>query len=113
MLFDGEKWACEACVRGHRVSTCHHHGKSKMECACNLSSEPKTDPRIDRPLIRIEKKGRPITQCAHCRGLRESRTTHIKCECGKNIYDEANFQFAGEQHLRSEHPSGNSSTQYS
>jgi hypothetical protein len=26
MLIDGEKWACEACVRGHRVSTCKHHG---------------------------------------------------------------------------------------
>lgn len=26
MLIDGEKWACEACVRGHRVTTCKHHG---------------------------------------------------------------------------------------
>ncbi|CAP83016.1 Pc15g01300 [Penicillium rubens Wisconsin 54-1255] len=80
MLLDGEKWACEACVRGHRVSNCHHH--------------------VDRPLIRIGKKGRPITQCAHCRGLRESHTTHIKCECGKNVYDEDNFQYAGNNHQR-------------
>ena len=28
MLIDGEKWACEACVRGHRVTTCKHHGIS-------------------------------------------------------------------------------------
>jgi hypothetical protein len=28
MLIDGEKWACEACVRGHRVSSCHHSGRS-------------------------------------------------------------------------------------
>jgi hypothetical protein len=27
MLIDGEKWACEACVRGHRVSNCQHHGE--------------------------------------------------------------------------------------
>ena len=27
MLIDGEKYACEACVRGHRVSTCQHSGK--------------------------------------------------------------------------------------
>ncbi|KKK16808.1 hypothetical protein AOCH_003312 [Aspergillus ochraceoroseus] len=28
MLIDGEKWACEACVRGHRVTTCKHHGRA-------------------------------------------------------------------------------------
>ncbi|KAE8149836.1 hypothetical protein BDV25DRAFT_155596 [Aspergillus avenaceus] len=61
MLIDGEKWACEACVRGHRVSSCHHS---------------------DRPLTHINKKGRPVSQCTHCRGLRKSRTTHTKCECG-------------------------------
>ncbi|KAI9372896.1 hypothetical protein BJX61DRAFT_542262 [Aspergillus egyptiacus] len=61
MLIDGEKWACEACVRGHRVSSCHHS---------------------DRPLTHINKKGRPVSQCQHCRGLRKSRTTHTKCECG-------------------------------
>ncbi|KAJ5899488.1 Copper fist DNA-binding [Penicillium taxi] len=62
MLIDGEKWACEACVRGHRVSSCHHS---------------------DRPLTHINKKGRPVSQCTHCRGLRKSRTTHVKCECGE------------------------------
>lgn len=36
----------------------------------------------DRPLTHINKKGRPVSQCAHCRGLRKSRTTHTKCECG-------------------------------
>ncbi|KAJ5825650.1 hypothetical protein N7474_002788 [Penicillium riverlandense] len=62
MLIDGEKWACEACVRGHRVSSCHHS---------------------DRPLTHINKKGRPVSQCTHCRGLRKSRTTHVKCDCGE------------------------------
>jgi hypothetical protein len=23
---DGEKFACDACIRGHRVSTCTHKG---------------------------------------------------------------------------------------
>ncbi|KAL4782172.1 copper fist DNA binding domain-containing protein [Aspergillus varians] len=45
MLIDGEKWACEACLRGHRVSTCKHH---------------------DRPLIRIKRKGRPFSTCSIC-----------------------------------------------
>ncbi|PLB43330.1 copper-fist-domain-containing protein [Aspergillus steynii IBT 23096] len=45
MLIDGEKWACEACVRGHRVTTCKHH---------------------DRSLIRINRKGRPFATCSVC-----------------------------------------------
>ncbi|KAJ5773203.1 hypothetical protein N7457_008099 [Penicillium paradoxum] len=61
MLIDGEKYACEACVRGHRVSSCHHS---------------------DRQLTHINKKGRPVSQCTHCRGLRKSRTTHTQCDCG-------------------------------
>ncbi len=28
MIVEGEKYACEACVRGHRVSTCQHSGQS-------------------------------------------------------------------------------------
>ncbi|KAJ6115929.1 hypothetical protein N7523_006346 [Penicillium sp. IBT 18751x] len=45
MLIDGQKWACEACIRGHRVSSCKHH---------------------DRPLIRIKRKGRPFATCSIC-----------------------------------------------
>lgn len=26
MIIDGQKWSCDACVRGHRVTTCKHHG---------------------------------------------------------------------------------------
>ncbi|KAG9228820.1 hypothetical protein BJ875DRAFT_223174 [Amylocarpus encephaloides] len=61
MLIKGEKFACEACVRGHRVSNCQHG---------------------DRPLQHINKKGRPATQCTHCRSLRKSRASHVRCECG-------------------------------
>ncbi|KAL1963425.1 hypothetical protein VTN77DRAFT_8326 [Rasamsonia byssochlamydoides] len=57
MLIDGEKWACEACVRGHRVSSCRHH---------------------DRPLIRINKKGRPFSVCRLCRGPCKDREEHSK-----------------------------------
>jgi len=28
MIIDGIKMACEACIRGHRVSGCNHHGQS-------------------------------------------------------------------------------------
>ncbi|KAF7950262.1 hypothetical protein EAE96_007552 [Botrytis aclada] len=61
MIIDGEKWACDACVRGHRVSNCHHS---------------------DRPLQHINKKGRPVSQCTHCRTMRKSRAAHVRCECG-------------------------------
>ncbi|SPN99025.1 uncharacterized protein DNG_02064 [Cephalotrichum gorgonifer] len=61
MIIDGEKYACEACVRGHRVSNCQHS---------------------DRPLQHINKKGRPVSQCGHCRTLRKSRSAHVKCDCG-------------------------------
>ncbi|KAI9807564.1 MAG: hypothetical protein M1825_005504 [Sarcosagium campestre] len=62
MLIDGEKWACDACVRGHRVSNCQHS---------------------DRALQHINKKGRPVSQCPHCRVLRKSRSSHVKCDCGE------------------------------
>jgi len=48
-------------VRGHRVSNCQH---------------------ADRPLQHINKKGRPVSQCAHCRTLRKSRSAHVRCDCG-------------------------------
>lgn len=38
---------------------------------------------IDRPLQLISKKGRPVSQCNHCRVQRKSRSAHVKCECGK------------------------------
>lgn len=65
MLIDGEKYACEACVRGHRVSNCQH---------------------ADRPLSHINKKGRPVSQCAHCRTFRKSRSAHVKCDCGEKSH---------------------------
>ncbi|CAJ2504700.1 Uu.00g120940.m01.CDS01 [Anthostomella pinea] len=80
MLIDGEKWACEACVRGHRVSNCQHS---------------------DRPLQHINKKGRPVSQCHHCRSMRKSRSSHIKCDCGEKTHKCAHLQQTLEGHKES------------
>ncbi|KOS19867.1 Copper resistance protein CRF1 [Escovopsis weberi] len=77
MLIDGEKYACEACVRGHRVSNCQH---------------------TNRPLQHINKKGRPVSQCAHCRSLRKSRAAHVKCDCGEKTSKCAHLQPTVEGH---------------
>ncbi|KAK5123610.1 hypothetical protein LTR85_002648 [Meristemomyces frigidus] len=59
---DGTKWACQSCLKGHRVSGCNH---------------------TDRELTLVPKKGRPITQCQHCRLERKKRSAHVSCECGE------------------------------
>ncbi|KAF2494529.1 hypothetical protein BU16DRAFT_562186 [Lophium mytilinum] len=59
--FEGEKWACASCIKGHRVSGCTH---------------------TDRELHHINPKGRPVKQCEHCRGARKSKSHHAKCDCG-------------------------------
>ncbi|GAA5937496.1 copper fist DNA-binding domain-containing protein [Sporobolomyces koalae] len=60
VLVDGVKYACQACIKGHRSSKCTH---------------------TDRELTEIKKKGRPTSQCTHCRQLRKTRSVHGKCEC--------------------------------
>ncbi|KAH8112268.1 hypothetical protein DFH11DRAFT_1608929 [Phellopilus nigrolimitatus] len=61
MVFvNDKKYACETCIKGHRSSTCNH---------------------TERPLFEIKKKGRPITQCEHCRELRKTKQVHVKCLC--------------------------------
>ncbi|KAF6812594.1 copper fist DNA binding domain-containing protein [Colletotrichum plurivorum] len=77
MIIDGEKFACEACVRGHRVSNCQH---------------------ADRPLQHINKKGRPVSQCQHCRSMRKSRSAHVKCDCGEKTSKCAHLQPTLEGH---------------
>ncbi|KIK56166.1 hypothetical protein GYMLUDRAFT_174618, partial [Collybiopsis luxurians FD-317 M1] len=52
----------ETCIKGHRSSGCKH---------------------TDRPLYEIKKKGRPVTQCEHCRELRKTKQVHVKCICPK------------------------------
>jgi Copper fist DNA binding domain len=121
MLIKGEKYACDACVRGHRVSSCQHQGKppltppdSKVAASferlgqsaifsnvirsldhltrasqrtlCDTKSEADDDPSADRPLVHINKKGRPVSQCPHCRGLRKARAQHVKCDCAEKAH---------------------------
>ncbi|CAG86847.2 DEHA2D05500p [Debaryomyces hansenii CBS767] len=62
VLINGVKYACERCIRGHRVTTCTH---------------------TDQPLTMIKPKGRPATQCQHCRDQRKNKNLHIVCTCGK------------------------------
>ncbi|KAJ6784770.1 hypothetical protein PWT90_05730 [Aphanocladium album] len=38
---------------------------------------------LDRPLQHIKAKGRPVSQCNHCRSERKNRSAHVKCQCGK------------------------------
>ncbi|WWD19168.1 hypothetical protein CI109_103626 [Kwoniella shandongensis] len=64
MVFINEKkYACEKCIKGHRVSGCTH---------------------TDRPLFEVKKKGRPATQCQHCKDKRKASgsSVHTKCACG-------------------------------
>ncbi|CAG8851211.1 6245_t:CDS:2, partial [Racocetra persica] len=42
----------------------------------------------DRPLIEIKRKGRPITQCNHCRELRKTHKIHVKCNCNDKSKEE-------------------------
>lgn len=60
---DGTKWACSSCLKGHRVSGCTH---------------------TDRELTLVPKKGRPVTQCQHCRLERKKRSAHVKCDCAES-----------------------------
>ncbi|KAG6371577.1 hypothetical protein JVT61DRAFT_9287 [Boletus reticuloceps] len=50
----------EACIKGHRSSSCHH---------------------TERPLFEVKKKGRPVSQCPKCRELRQAKRVHSKCTC--------------------------------
>ena len=37
----------------------------------------------DRELYLVPKKGRPVTQCQHCRQERKKRSAHVSCDCGQ------------------------------
>lgn len=62
VLINGVKYACDRCIRGHRVTTCTH---------------------TDQPLTMIKPKGRPASQCHHCREQRKAKSLHVTCTCGK------------------------------
>ncbi|KAJ1563731.1 hypothetical protein HK096_011301, partial [Nowakowskiella sp. JEL0078] len=58
------RFACNKCQSGHRNARCEH--------------------LVGRELLEINPKGRPITQCEHCRERRKQvrGQTHNKCLCG-------------------------------
>ncbi|KAG0051692.1 hypothetical protein BGZ83_003438 [Gryganskiella cystojenkinii] len=61
MVFvNGQKFACATCIKGHRSTSCNHS---------------------DRPLHEIKKKGRPTTQCPHCKDLRKAKQVQVRCRC--------------------------------
>ncbi|KAJ6011532.1 hypothetical protein N7451_002944 [Penicillium sp. IBT 35674x] len=84
MLIDGQKWACEACIRGHH-----------------------------RPLIRIKRKGRPFATCSVCQATpcisptdhaRQKRETELKhpkvTQTQPQIHMPFRFNNTGLAHLR-------------
>ncbi|VUC27051.1 unnamed protein product [Clonostachys rosea] len=68
MIINGEKFACDTCIRGHRVAQCKH---------------------TDRPLRQISSKGRPVSQCDHCRDLRKTSSVHTRCKCASEALNPA------------------------
>ncbi|KAF5654485.1 transcription activator CUP2, partial [Fusarium circinatum] len=76
MTSNVEKLACETCIRGHRVAKCQH---------------------TDRPLLRVSRKGRPVSQCNHCRTLRNSRSVHTECKCASASHQAMLKQFGQER----------------
>ena len=52
VLINGVKYACERCIRGHRVTTCSH---------------------TDHPMVMVKPKGRPSTTCEYCKKLRRRK----------------------------------------
>lgn len=69
VVINGVKYACERCIRGHRVTLCTH---------------------TDQPLTMIKPKGRPASQCQHCREQRKTKNLHTNCTCGKKKNHSAN-----------------------
>lgn len=63
VLINGRKFACEACIRGHRASSCSHTA---------------------RRLQLVRKKGRPSSQCDVCRSKRANGSFHGRCDCGED-----------------------------
>ncbi|SSD59469.1 uncharacterized protein SCODWIG_01230 [Saccharomycodes ludwigii] len=64
VLIKGVKYACERCIRGHRVTGCTH---------------------TDQPLMMIKPKGRPSTACQHCKNMRKNKNINPSgvCTCGR------------------------------
>lgn len=64
IIIDGVKYACERCIRGHRVTKCSHS---------------------DGPLVVIKPKGRPSTVCDYCKLMKKNHNANPtgSCVCGR------------------------------
>ncbi|KAH9267404.1 hypothetical protein BASA84_000663 [Batrachochytrium salamandrivorans] len=63
LLYDTLKFSCQRCQAGHRSAVCIH---------------------LDRRVEEIKAKGRPVSQCGHCRAKRQRGVghSHHRCRCG-------------------------------
>ncbi|CDS00170.1 uncharacterized protein SPSC_01354 [Sporisorium scitamineum] len=83
----GVKYACAACIRGHRTSSCTHKDGSKG------------------PLYPIRSKGRPPTQCEVCRKKRKESGRHVRCDCsGKKTSSAATSSTTAAAPVPASHP---------
>lgn len=79
MLIDGEKWACEACVRGHRVTTCKHNGTYSSILSLSFSKFSQTHIECYRSTIDPHRqKGSPLFDllCMQLHPMPSSRGAH-------------------------------------
>ncbi|KAI8930252.1 hypothetical protein BC831DRAFT_384512, partial [Entophlyctis helioformis] len=62
VIWNGIKFACQRCQVGHRSSLCAH---------------------LDRRVEEVRAKGRPVSQCGHCRSKRTQGVghSHHRCRC--------------------------------
>ena len=56
---------------------------SPAAATCVHTCSATADRCPDRELTLVPKKGRPVTQCQHCRLERKKRSAHVKCDCGE------------------------------
>ncbi|KAI3398963.1 hypothetical protein diail_7990 [Diaporthe ilicicola] len=56
---------------------------------------------LNRPLQHINKKGRPVSQCSHCRNMRRSKSAHVKCDCGEKTSKCVHLQATVDGHRES------------
>lgn len=80
VLVDGVKYACQQCIKGHRSSKCTHTTRPLVEIKSPPLSSSQTNPPGLTVLALVE-KGRPTSQCAHCRELRKTKSVHARCDC--------------------------------
>lgn len=81
VLVDGVKYACQACIKGHRSSKCTHTDRELTEIKSAYLSLLPFDLADLICRVHSTEKGRPTSQCNHCRELRKTRSVHGKCDC--------------------------------